>query len=167
MAWVGDFVFSIAQSHWAGFCVACPESPDTMMVDLKEIGPTYFFAPPRIFENLLTSVMIRMEDAPGWMRRMFHRYIDFAKEWGGKILDGESVPLGKRINYWIGDKLVYGPLKNSLGLSRVRLGYTAGEAIGPEIFAFYRSIGINLKQLYGQTEASRLRDDPAGRRGAR
>ena len=171
MAWVGDFVFSIAQSYWAGFCVSCPESPDTMMADLKEIGPTYFFAPPRIFENLLTSVMIRMEDAPGWMRRTFHRYIDFAKEWGGKILDGESVPLGVRLKYWIGDKLVYGPLKNSLGLSRVRLGYTAGEAIGPEIFAFYRSIGINLKQLYGQTEASvfvtiqpdgEVRDDTVG-----
>ncbi len=171
MAWVGDFVFSIAQSHWAGFCVACPESPDTMMVDLKEIGPTYFFAPPRIFENLLTSVMIRMEDAPGWMRRMFRGYIDFAKEWGGKILDGESVPGGVKFKYWLGDKLVFGPLKNSLGLSRVRLGYTAGEAIGPEIFAFYRSIGINLKQLYGQTEASvfvtiqpdgQVRDDTVG-----
>ena len=171
MAWVGDFVFSIGQSHWSGFCVSCPESPDTMMTDLKEIGPSYFFAPPRIFENLLTSVMIRMEDAPAWMRRRFHKYIDFAKEWGGKILDGESVPLGVRIKYWIGDKLIYGPLKNSLGLSRVRLGYTAGEAIGPEIFAFYRSIGINLKQLYGQTEASvfvtiqpngEVRDDTVG-----
>lgn len=171
MAWVGDFVFSIGQSHWSGFCVACPESPDTMMNDLKEIGPSYFFAPPRIFENLLTSLMIRMEDAPAWMRRMFKKYIDFAKEWGGKILDGESVPMGVRLKYWIGDKLVYGPLKNSLGLSRVRLGYTAGEAIGPEIFAFYRSIGINLKQLYGQTEASvfvtiqpdgQVRDDTVG-----
>lgn len=171
MAWVGDFVFSIGQSYWSGFCVSCPESPDTMMTDLKEIGPSYFFAPPRIFENLLTSVMIRMEDAAPWMRRMFHRYIDFAKEWGGRILDGDSVPMGVRMKYWLGDKLVYGPLKNSLGLSRVRLGYTAGEAIGPEIFAFYRSIGINLKQLYGQTEASvfvtiqpdgQVRDDTVG-----
>ena len=171
MAWVGDFVFSVGQSYWAGFCVSCPESQGTMMADLKEIGPTYFFAPPAIFENLLTTVTIRMEDAPGWMRRMFKRYIEFAKKWGDKILDGESVPLGVRLKYWLGDKLIYGPLKNSLGLSRVRLCYTAGEAIGPELFAFYRAIGINMKQLYGQTEASvfvtiqpngEVRDDTVG-----
>ncbi len=171
MAWVGDFIFSIGQSYWSGFCVSCPESPDTMMADLREIGPTYFFAPPRIFETLLTTVMIRMEDAPGWMRRTFHKYIEFAKEHGVKITDGESVGLGARLKYWMGNLLVFGPLKNSLGLSRVRLGYTAGEAIGPEIFAFYRSIGINLKQLYGQTEASvfvtaqpdgQVRDDTVG-----
>ena len=171
MAWVGDFIFSIGQSYWSGFCVSCPESPDTMMHDLREIGPTYFFAPPAIFENLLTSVMIRMEDAPRWMQRTFNYYIDVAKKVGGKILDGKSVGIATRLNYWLGNLLVYGPLKNTLGLSRVRKGYTAGEAIGPEIFSFYRSIGINLKQLYGQTEASvfvtiqpdgEVRDDTVG-----
>ena len=171
MAWVGDFIFSIGQSYWAGFVVSCPESPDTMMHDLREIGPTYFFAPPRIFENLLTQVMIRMEDAPGWMRRRFKKYIDFAQATGSQILDDKPVGFGAKLKYWMGNLLVYGPLKNTLGLSRVRLGYTAGEAIGPEIFAFYRSIGINLKQLYGQTEASvfvtiqpdgEVRDDTVG-----
>ena len=171
MAWVGDFIFSIGQSYWSGFCVSCPESPDTMMADLKEIGPTYFFAPPRIFETLLTSVMIRMEDAPRWMGKIFKYFIAFANENGGAILDGKSVSAGARVKHWLGEKLIYGPLKNSLGLSRVRLGYTAGEAIGPEIFAFYRSLGINLKQLYGQTEASvfvtiqpdgEVRDDTVG-----
>ncbi len=171
MAWVGDFIFSIGQSFWSGFCVSCPESPDTMMHDLREIGPTYFFAPPRIFENLLTTVMIRMEDAGPLMRRIFHKYIDFAKDVGVNILDGKPVGFMDRLKYRIGALLVYGPLKNTLGLSRVRLGYTAGEAIGPEIFSFYRSIGINLKQLYGQTEASvfvtiqpdgEVRDDTVG-----
>ena len=171
MAWVGDFIFSIGQSYWSGFVVSCPESPDTMMHDLREIGPTYFFAPPRIFEGLLTQVMIRMEDAPGWMRRRFQKYIEFAKTTGGEILDGKPLSFGQKLKYWWGNLLVYGPLKNNLGLSRVRLGYTAGEAIGPEIFAFYRSIGINLKQLYGQTEASvfvtaqpdgEVRDDTVG-----
>ncbi len=171
MAWVGDFIFSVGQSYWSGFCVSCPESPDTMMHDLKEIGPTYFFAPPRIFENLLTSVMIRMEDAPEWMRGVFTNYVEFAKRVGGDILDGKEVSAGAKLKYWLGNLLVFGPLKNALGLSRVRLGYTAGEAIGPEIFAFYRSLGINLKQLYGQTEASvfitaqpdgEVRDDTVG-----
>ena len=171
MAWVGDFIFSIGQSYYSGFCVSCPESPATMMTDLKEIGPTYFFAPPAIFETHLTSVMTRMEDASPRMRKIFNHFIDFAKENGPKILDGEDVSMGTKLKYWLGDKLVYGPLKNSLGLSRVRKGYTAGEAIGPEIFAFYRSLGINLKQLYGQTEASvfvtiqpdgQVRDDTVG-----
>ena len=154
MAWVGDFIFSVGQASWSGFCVACPESSDTMQHDLREIGPTYFFAPPRYFEGVLTSVMIRMEDAGDLKRVMFKHFMEFARTVGPDILDGKQVGLGKRLKYALGNLLVYGPLKNSLGLSRVRVGYTAGEAIGPEIFDFYRSLGINLKQLYGQTEAS-------------
>lgn len=154
MAWVGDFIFSVGQASWCGFCVACPESSDTMQHDLREIGPTYFFAPPRYFEGVLTSVMIRMEDAGNFKRKLFHHFMTFAREAGPDILDGKPVNLGKKLKYALGNLLVYGPLKNTLGLSRVRVGYTAGEAIGPEIFDFYRSLGINLKQLYGQTEAS-------------
>ncbi|MDE4304841.1 AMP-binding protein [Phaeobacter gallaeciensis] len=154
MAWVGDFIFSIGQAYWCGFCVNCPESQDTMMTDLREIGPTYFFAPPRVFEGQLTSVMIRMEDAGPLKRKMFHHFLAHAKKVGGDILDGRPVGLMDRLKYKLGDILVYGPLKDTLGYGRIRVGYTAGEAIGPEIFDFYRSLGINLKQLYGQTEAT-------------
>jgi long-chain acyl-CoA synthetase len=154
MAWVGDHIFSYAQSYVAGFCVNCPESPETVVENRREIGTTYAFAPPRIYENLLTLTMVRMEDA-GWLKRaMFHYFIDHARKWGEKILNRESVPLHARLINWLGEYLVYGPLKNRYGLSRIRVAYTAGEAIGPEIFRFYRSLGINLKQLYGQTEAS-------------
>ena len=154
MAWVGDFIFSIGQAYWTGFCVNCPESADTMMTDLREIGPTYFFAPPRVFETQLTHTMIRMEDAGRIKQWLFKRYMEVARRVGGDILDGRAVGLGDRIAYALGKLFVFGPLKNTLGLSRVRVGYTAGEAIGPEIFDFYRGLGINLKQLYGQTEAS-------------
>ncbi len=154
MAWVGDFIFSIGQAYWTGFCVNCPESADTMMTDLREIGPTYYFAPPRFFEGQLTSVMIRMEDAGRFKKWLFKKYMDVARKVGPAILDGKEVSLGDRLSYRLGNLFVYGPLKNTLGLSRVRVGYTAGEAIGPELFEFYRSLGINLKQLYGQTEAT-------------
>jgi len=154
MAWVGDFIFSMGQAHWTGFCVCCPEAEHTMQTDLREVGPTYFFAPPRFYEGLLTTVMIRMEDASKIKQKLFHKYMAVAKSVGPRILDGKPVSLGERIQYAIGNALVYAPLRNTLGMSRVRLGYTAGEAIGPEIFEFYRSLGINLKQLYGQTEAS-------------
>ena len=154
MAWVGDFIFSIGQCFWTGFCVACPESPETMQTDLREIGPSYFFAPPRFFEGMLTTVMIRMEDASNFKQRMFKYFMEHAKNVGPDLLDGKPVSAGDRFKYFLGNILIYGPLKNTLGMSRVRVGYTAGEAIGPEIFEFYRSLGINLKQLYGQTEAS-------------
>ena len=154
MAWVGDFIFSIGQAYWTGFCVNCPESADTMMTDLREIGPTYYFAPPRVFETQLTNVMIRMEDAGPFKKWMFDTCMAVARRVGPDLLDGKPVSAMDRLKYRLGDLFVYGPLKNTLGFSRVRVGYTAGEAIGPEIFDFYRSLGLNLKQLYGQTEAS-------------
>jgi long-chain acyl-CoA synthetase len=153
LAWVGDHYLNYAQGLVSGFCTACPESPDTAMSDLREIGPSFYFAPPRTLEQLLTRVMIRMEDAGLIKRKVFHYFIGVARRYGERILNGESVPLTGRILYAIGNVLVYGPLKNVLGFSRVRIAYTAGEAVGPDLFSFYRSIGLNLKQLYGQTEA--------------
>src|SRR5690606_38996036 len=154
MAWVGDFIFSVGQAYWTGFCVNCPEGAQTMMTDLREIGPTYFFAPPRVFEGQLTSVMIRMEDAGRIKRALFRHFMEHARRVGPRILEGKPVGAFDRLHHALGNLLIYGPLKNTLGYSRIRVGYTAGEAIGPEIFDFYRSLGINLKQLYGQTEAS-------------
>jgi long-chain acyl-CoA synthetase len=153
LAWVGDHYLNYAQALVAGFCIACPESADTAMADMKEIGPTFFFAPPRVFEQMLTRVTIRMEDASSIKRRLFHAFLGVARRYGERILNGERVSLLGRALYALGELLVYGPLKNVLGLSRVRIAYTAGEAIGPDLFSFFRSIGLNLKQLYGQTEA--------------
>jgi long-chain acyl-CoA synthetase len=153
MAWVGDFLYSYAQSFIAGFCLNCPESPETVMTDLREIGPTYYFGPPRVYEGILTQVMIRIEDASWLKRRMFHYFMGVARRVGMSVLEGKpGVSLKDRLLYSLGDLLVYGPLKNVLGLSRLRVAYTGGEAIGPDLFDFYRSIGVNLKQLYGMTE---------------
>jgi long-chain acyl-CoA synthetase len=153
-AWIGQNIFSYAQWLACGYVVNCPESSATVVIDLKEIGPTYYFAPPRVFEGLLTTVMIRMEDA-GWTKRnMFHTFMALARRVGPARMDGKPVGLLDRIKYTLGDIMVYGPLRNTLGFSRVRVAYTAGEAIGPDLFTFYRSIGINLKQLYGSTETA-------------
>ena len=153
-AWIGQNIFSYAQWLVAGYVVNCPESGSTVTIDLKEVGPTYYFAPPRVFEGLLTSVMIRMEDAGALKRKMFHGFMDVARRIGPALMDGKSVGLVDKLKYTLGNFFVYGPLRNSLGLSRVRVAYTAGEAIGPDLFTFYRSIGINLKQLYGSTETA-------------
>lgn len=152
MAWVGDCLFSFAQAMSAGFTVNCPESGETVMNDMREIGPTYYFAPPRVFENMLTTVMIRMEDAGTLKQRLFHYFMDVARRCGAQILDRKPVPLPDRLRYALGQVMVYGPLKNVLGMSRIRVAYTAGAAIGPDLFRFYRSIGVNLKQFYGSTE---------------
>ena len=154
MAWVGDHIFSYGQAFAAGICVACPESPETAVEDRREIGPTSFFAPPRVFENMLTQIMVRMEDAGPTKKALFKYFLEVAKRSGEKRLNGETIPTKDRLLYWIGDKLVYAPLRNRMGLTNLRVAYTAGEAIGPELFSFFRSLGINLKQLYGQTEAS-------------
>ena len=152
VAWIGQNMFSYIQVLVTGFTVNHPESPETVAIDMRDIGPTYYFAPPRVLEGLLTQVTIRMEDA-GWVKRKMYDWgMGVARRVGARILDGESVGLLDRLRYALGDLCVYGPLRNALGMSRVRVAYTAGEAIGPDLFVFYRSIGINLKQLYGSTE---------------
>ena len=151
-AWAGDFLFSFAQWLVAGFTINCPESADTVPIDMREIGPTYYFAPPRIFESMLTSVSIRMEDAARPKQWLYRRFMQVARRVGADILDGKPVAPGSRLLYGLGRLLIYDPLKNALGLSRIRVAYTAGAAIGPDLFRFFRSIGVNLKQLYGQTE---------------
>ncbi len=153
-AWVGQNIFSFAQWLAVGYVVNCPESSSTVSIDLKEIGPTYYFAPPRVFEGLLTTVMIRMEDASAPKRWLFDRCMTLARRVGTRLMDGQAVGLLDRLAYALGNVLIYGPLRNTLGFSRVRVAYTAGEAIGPDLFSFYRAIGINLKQLYGSTETA-------------
>ena len=166
-AWIGQNIFSYAQWLVCGYVVNCPESASTVTIDLKEIGPTYYFAPPRIFEGLLTSVMIRMEDASAPKRWLFAHFMVLARRVGPAVLarrvgpatpargrDGQHVSLVDRLHYALGNWVIYGPLRNTLGLSRVRLAYTAGEAIGPDLFSFFRAIGVNLKQLYGSTETA-------------
>ena len=153
-AWIGQNIFSYAQWLACGYVVNCPESAATVTIDLKEVGPTYYFAPPRIFEGLLTTVMIRMEDASALKRKLFQACMGVARRVGPALLDGKPVGLLDKLKWMLGDWAIYGPLRNSLGFSRVRVAYTAGEAIGPDLFSFYRSIGINLKQLYGSTETA-------------
>ena len=156
MAWAGDHLFSYAQSIVTGFTVNCPESAATVLQDLKEIGPTYFFAPPRIWESILTTVLIRIEDASWIKRRMVQRFLDVAQAMERRRLGGQAVPRWWPLVRPLGGLLVYGPLRDNLGMRRIRTAYTAGEAIGPEIFLFFRALGINLKQVYGMTESSAL-----------
>ena len=153
-AWIGQNIFSYALWLECGFVVNCPEQASTVTIDLKEIGPTYYFAPPRVFEGLLTTVMIRMEDAGRVKKWLFHHFMNLARRVGPARMDGKPLSALDRAHYALGNLFIYGPLRNTLGLSRVRVAYTAGEAIGPDLFTFYRSIGINLKQLYGSTETA-------------
>jgi long-chain acyl-CoA synthetase len=153
-AWIGQNIFSYAQPLVAGYCICCPESAETVTTDMREIGPTYYFAPPRVFEALLTQVSVRMDDAAAPKRALYRYFMGLARRVGERIMEGKPVDLAQRLLYGLGDLLVFGPLRNVLGMSRIRIAYTGGEAIGPDLFVFYRSIGVNLKQLYGSTETS-------------
>ena len=153
MAWVGDHFF-LALALSAGYSTNCPESRETLLTDLKEIGPTIFFGAPALWEGLLTTITIRMEDAGRFKRGLFRYFIDVAQRAGTDLLDRRPVGLADRLRYWLGEVFIYGPLKNNLGLSHTRLAITGGAPLGENTFSFYRSIGINLKQIYGQTECS-------------
>ena len=154
MAWVGDFMISVGLGMAAGGCINCPEGPDTLQPALRALGPSFFFGPPPLWEGLKTSVYIRIEDASPIKRAAFHYFMDTAAKVGKDIMEKKTVGIWDRVKYSLGNLIIFGPLKNMLGMSNVRIAYTAGEAISSELFDFYRSLGINLKQLYGQTEAS-------------
>lgn len=154
MAWVVDYFISYSTAHVCGLCVCCPESAETLDHDKQEIGPTFHFTSPRVLEMSRTEIMIRMEDSGKFKRKMFHYFIDVAERIGIDIAEKRQVSFKDRLVYRLGDIMVYGPLRNMLGYTRTRLIWTAGEAIGPDMFNFYRSLGLHLKQVYGQTEAS-------------
>ena len=151
-AWIGQHMFGYAQPMVVGFCICCPESPETMLADMREVGPTYFFAPPKVLEALLAQVSVRMEDAGRLKRGLYAHCMAVARRVGVPMLSGQPVPFTDRLAYRLGNLLMYGPLRDVLGMSRVRLAYTAGEAIGPDLLLYFRALGINLKQLYGATE---------------
>ena len=148
-AWVGDHLFSLAQWLVAGYTINCPESASTVSIDMREIGPTYYFAPPRVFEGMLTSIQIRMEDAAPPKRWLFEKCMELARRVGSDILDGKPVSAIDRLKYQLGDLMIYGPLRNAMGLSRVRVAYTAGAAIGPGIEARIRGQATGAKLVEG------------------
>jgi long-chain acyl-CoA synthetase len=156
LAWVGDFYISVVLSLLTGLAVNCPEDPATLMRDLREIGPTLFLGPPRVWEGLLTGIQARSEDADRLKRWLFRLFMGIGQRRAGHQMRQAPVPLGLRLLYALGNFCVYSPLKDQMGLRHVRLAYTGGAALGPEVFQFYRALGINYKQIYGLTECGAL-----------
>jgi long-chain acyl-CoA synthetase len=156
MAWAGDAVYTLFASLVAGFCSNCPESPETVQRDLRELGPTTVLAPPRIWENMLTGIQVRAADATPLKRRTFNYFRSVAER--AEILrsEGKSVPAGLRLATALGEFFVYGPVRDQLGLRQAKWALTGGAPLGPDTFRFFRSIGVNLKQVYGSTETSGL-----------
>jgi long-chain acyl-CoA synthetase len=156
MAWAGDAVYTLFASLVAGFCANCPESPETVQRDLRELGPTTVLAPPRIWENMLTAVQVRAADATPLKRATFNFFRGAAER--AEILrsDGKPVPAGLRLATALGEFFVYGPVRDQLGLRQAKWALTGGAPLGPDTFRFFRSIGVNLKQVYGSTETSGL-----------
>jgi len=156
MAWVGNSLISLALHLWVGFTVSFPEKPETLQRDLRELGPTIALAPPRYWENALTAVMVRAADATPLKRHTFDFFRGVAERAQLCVTEGRKVPLGLRLLRAIGEVLVFGPLRDQLGLRRARLVYTGGAPLGAETFRFFRAVGVNLKQVYGATELSGL-----------
>jgi long-chain acyl-CoA synthetase len=154
LGWIGQNLFCYTQPMVVGYCICCPESSETLLADMREMGPTYFLGPPRVLEALRALVSSRVEDAGGLMEVLFRRSMALARRVGARILSGEPVSLWDRIAYAAYDLLIYAPLRDVLGMSRIRVAFTGGDAVDPGLMMFFRSIGINLKQLYGSTETA-------------
>ncbi|HVQ75179.1 MAG TPA: AMP-binding protein [Candidatus Binatia bacterium] len=156
MAWVGDALYTMVLSLVVGFTVNCPESPETVQRDLRELGPTTVLAPPRIWENMLTALQVRAGDAPP-LKGFVYEWSRAAAE-RAEILrsGGKPLPAGLRLQCALGEFFVYGPVRDQLGLRRARWCYTGGAPLGPDTFRFFRSFGVNLKQVYGSTELTGL-----------
>jgi long-chain acyl-CoA synthetase len=156
MAWVGDSLYTLVMNLMVGFTVNCPESPETVQRDLRELGPTAVLAPPRIWENMLTGVQVRAADSPRLKRTVFERFRNVAERAEVLRSEGKPVPLGLRAAVALGEFFVYGPVRDQLGLGKARWAYTGGAPLGPDTFRFFRSFGVNLKQVYGSTELTGL-----------
>ncbi len=156
MAWAGDSVYTLFASLVAGFCANCPESPETVQRDLRELGPSTLLAPPRIWENMLTAVLVRAADATPLKRRTFEYFRSAAERAEILRTEGKPVPAGLRLATALGEFFVYGPVRDQLGLLRTKWALTGGAPLGPDTFRFFRSIGVNLKQVYGSTETTGL-----------
>jgi long-chain acyl-CoA synthetase len=156
MAWAGDAAYTLFLSLVVGFCANCPESPETVQRDLRELGPTTVLAPPRIWENMLTAVQVKAADAPAFKRWIFETFRSAAERAEILRADGKPVPISLRLACMIGNVLVYTPIRDQLGLRRTKWALTGGAPLGPDTFRFFRSIGVNLKQVYGSTETTGL-----------
>jgi len=156
MAWAGDAAYTLFLSLVVGFCANCPESPETVQRDLRELGPTTVLAPPRIWENMLTAVQVKAADAPAFKRWIFEHFLSAAERAEILRADGKPVPVSLRLACMIGNVLVYTPIRDQLGLRRAKWALTGGAPLGPDTFRFFRSIGVNLKQVYGSTETTGL-----------
>ena len=156
MAWIGDSLLSLVLALLVGFVANCPESPETVQRDLRELGPTVVIAPPRIWENLLTSLRLRATDASPLKRKLFAYYQRRAELAEQFQSEDKNPSLTMRLGLALGEYLVYGPVRDQLGFRRARLVYTGGAPLGPDTFRFFRSFGLNLKQVWGSTELSGL-----------
>ncbi len=156
MAWIGNSLFAIALHAWMGFTCNYPEKPETLLRDLRELGPTIALAPPRFWENTLTAVLVRAADASPLKRHLFNFFRRVAERAETGRAAGRRVPLGARLGLAVGEVLIYGPLRDQLGLRRARWVYTGGAPLGADTFRFFRAFGVNLKQVYGATELSGL-----------
>jgi long-chain acyl-CoA synthetase len=163
MAWVGDTALSVVMAQVTGMCVNCPERPETVQQDMKEIGPTVLIAPPRIWENMLSQVQVMMGDSTFLKRTLYQLFSPIAERVASLRMQKQPIAFHTKLLYQLGNFCVYGPICDRLGLRRIRYAYTGGAALGPEVFLFFRGLGVNLKQVYGQTELASIscmhRDD--------
>jgi long-chain acyl-CoA synthetase len=153
-AWVGEQLLSVAIALHAGAIVNFPEAPDTMRADLREIGPHVMIAPPRFWEAMCAEYQVKIADADPLKRSITRLAIGIGERSAARSGARGVTGLGWRLLHRMARGLAFRAMLDKFGLARVHHAYTGGAALGPEVFGFFRAIGLNLKQVYGQTESS-------------
>ncbi|MEP1291547.1 MAG: AMP-binding protein [Nitratireductor sp.] len=156
MAWVGDFAITVGAALLWRFTVNVPERQETVVRDMREIAPTFYLAAPRSWDQMLTTIQVGMENSTPFKKWLYHFFMDRAVAAETRKLNGKSGGALEPLGRFLGEALVFGPIKDQFGMSRLKNAFTGGEAIGEDTFVFYRALGIKLRQLYGQTENSAI-----------
>ncbi|MFO7752167.1 MAG: AMP-binding protein, partial [Desulfobacteraceae bacterium] len=151
-AWIGEQMNSFGIAMATGITINFPESVETSMSDLKEIGPHFMFGAPRIYETIRSEIWLKIDQSYRLNKLLYHYFINIGQQAATYRMTGKPMPAALRFKAWLGKQIIFRPLVNQLGLLRIRRAYTGGAALGPELFTFYQAIGVNLKQIYGQTE---------------
>ncbi len=151
-AWIGEQMNSFGVAMATGITINFPESVETAMADLKEIGPHFIFGAPRIYETIRSEIWLKIDESYWLNRKMYNYFIKIGEQAATYRMSGRKMPFWLRIRDWMGKTMVLSPLVNQIGFLRLRRAYTGGAALGPDLFTFYQALGVNLKQIYGQTE---------------
>jgi long-chain acyl-CoA synthetase len=152
LAWIGEQMMSVGMALLVGCVVNFPEEIETAMSDLREIGPRVMFSPPRVWESIQSEIWVKIQETYPLNRWFYKKLLSWGLEAADYRLQSKPMPGSAKFKAWLSENFLFKQIKDGRGFLRLKRAYTGGAALGPDVFRFYHAMGVNLKQIYGQTE---------------